>query len=204
VQLSAVIGVPRLATMALHEAGSAFTFTAAGQVMVGFCVSVTTITCVQVTVKPLASVTVQVTLVEPVGYVVLAWSLVTLATEQLSAVVGVPIEAKVALQDAGSALTFTAVGQVIVGYWVSVTVTICVQVAVRPLPSVTVHVTVVEPIGYVVLVWSLETLATVQLSAVVGVPSEATMASQEAGSALTFTAVGQVIVGFWVSVTVTT
>jgi hypothetical protein len=66
-QLSAVVGVPRLAMIALQDAGSAFTFTAAGQVMVGFCVSATVTTWVQVAVKPLASVTVQVTVVEPVG-----------------------------------------------------------------------------------------------------------------------------------------
>jgi hypothetical protein len=78
---------------------------------------------------------------------VLAWSLVTLATAQLSAVVGVPRLATMALHEAGSALTFTVGGQVIVGFWVSVTVTICVQVAVRPLASVTVQVTVVEPVG---------------------------------------------------------
>jgi hypothetical protein len=127
---------------------------------------------------------------------VLAWSFVTLATEQLSAVVGVPRLAMIASHDAGSAFTFTAAGQVIVGFWVSVTVTICVQVAVKPLASVTVQMTVVEPIGKVVLAWSFVTLATEQLSAVVGEPRPARIASHEAGSAFTFTAAGQVILGF--------
>jgi hypothetical protein len=78
---------------------------------------------------------------------VLGWLLVTLATVQLSAVVGVPSDAIVALQEPASALTFTVGGQVILGFWVSVTVMIWVQVAVFPLASVTVKVTVVEPVG---------------------------------------------------------
>jgi hypothetical protein len=123
------------------------TLMAAGQVMVGFWVSVTVTTWVQVAVNPLASVTVQVTVVEPVGYAVDVWLLATEATEQLSAVVGVPNEATVASQEAASAFTLIAAGQVIVGFWVSVTVTTCEQVAVNPLASVTVHVTVVEPVG---------------------------------------------------------
>jgi hypothetical protein len=201
-QLSLVVGVPRLAIMASHEAGSAFTFTAAGQVILGFCVSVTETICVQVAVEPLASVTVHRTVVEPIAYVVLAWSFVTLATEQLSLAVGVPRLAMMASHEAGSAFAFTAAGQVIVGFCVSVTVTIWLQVAVKPLASVAVHLTVVEPIAYVVLAWSFVTLATEQLSAVVGVPT-VMIASHEAGSAFTFTAAGQVILGFCVSVTVT-
>jgi hypothetical protein len=72
---------------------------------------------------------------------------VTVATEQLSTVVGVPIDAMMALHELASAFTFTAAGHVIVGFWVSVTVITCVQVEVRPLASVTVHVTVVAPVG---------------------------------------------------------
>ena len=69
------------------------------------------------------------------------------ATEQLSAVVGVPSDTPVALQELASAFTLTAAGQVMVGFWVSVTVTTWVQVAVLPLASVTVQVTVVIPVG---------------------------------------------------------
>jgi hypothetical protein len=64
--------------------------------------------------------------------------LVVAATLQLSAVVGIPSDGIVASQEAMSALTLMAAGQVIVGFWVSVTVTIWVQVAVFPLASVTV------------------------------------------------------------------
>jgi hypothetical protein len=69
---------------------------------------------------------------------VLGWLLVDDATLQLSAVVGVPSDGIVALQEAMSALTLMAEGHVIVGFWVSVTVMIWVQVAVFPLASVTV------------------------------------------------------------------
>jgi hypothetical protein len=69
---------------------------------------------------------------------VLGWLLVVDATVQLSAVVGVPSDGIVALQEAMSALTLMAAGHVIVGFWVSVTLMVWVQVAVFPLASVTV------------------------------------------------------------------
>ena len=70
--------------------------------------------------------------------------MVTLATEQLSAVVGVPKITPVAVHPV-LVVVFTAGGAVMVGLTLSVTVTICVAVAVFPLPSVTVHVTIVLP-----------------------------------------------------------
>ena len=51
------------------------------------------------------------------------WLLVTLATEQLSAVVGVPRVTPVAVQ-AVLVVVFTVAGAVIVGFTLSVTVTI--------------------------------------------------------------------------------
>jgi hypothetical protein len=69
---------------------------------------------------------------------VLGWLLITLATVQLSAVVGLPSDGIVALQDPASALTLMAAGQVIVGFWVSVTMMVWMQVAVFALASVTV------------------------------------------------------------------
>jgi hypothetical protein len=63
-------------------------------------------------------------MVEPELKNKLGWSFTTLATEQLSAVIGVPSDAIVALQELASALTFTEGGQVILGFWVSVTVMI--------------------------------------------------------------------------------
>jgi hypothetical protein len=69
---------------------------------------------------------------------VLGWLLVVDATLQLSAVVGLPSDGIVALQEAMSALTLMAAGHVIVGFWVSVTVMVWVHVAVFALASVTV------------------------------------------------------------------
>ena len=73
-----------------------------------------------------------------------AWLLVTLATEQLSPVVGVPRLTPVAVH-AVFVVVITSAGEVIAGITLSFTVTNCVPVAVLPLPSVTVQVTVVVP-----------------------------------------------------------
>ena len=112
--------------------------------MVGLILSVTVTICVAVAVFPLPSVTVHVTVVFPKEYVVEGWLFVTIATEQLSAVVGVPKIIPVAVQPV-FVVAFTAGGAVMVGLTLSVTVTICAAVAVFPLPSVTVHVTIVLP-----------------------------------------------------------
>ena len=83
---------------------------------------------------------------------------------------------------------------VIVGSMLSTTVTVCVAVAVLPEASVTVHVTTVSP-NEKLAGASLVVLATLQLSAVVGVPKSTPVASQLAASTLTVTATGAVIVG---------
>ena len=72
--------------------------------------------------------------------------LVTEATEQLSEVEGEPRDTPVAVQPL-LVVALTVAGQVIVGGTLSVTTTSWLQVAVFPLPSVTVHVTVVVPSG---------------------------------------------------------
>jgi hypothetical protein len=200
-QLSAVVGVPNDTPVAVQPK-SVVMFTGAGQVIVGTTLSVTVTTWVQVAELPLPSVTVQVTVVAPNVYVADIWSFTTLATEQLSTVVGVPNETPVAVQ-AVFVVTFTGAGQVIVGRTLSVTVTTWVQVAELLLPSVTVQVTVVAPNVYVADIWSFTTLATEQLSPVVGVPNMTPVAVQ-AVFVFTFTGAGQVIVGTTLSVTVTT
>jgi hypothetical protein len=149
---------------------------------------------------PLPSVTVQVTVVIPNGKAVGAL-LVVEATEQLSAVTGVPREIPVAVQDAfAKAETFA--GAVIVGKVVSVTVTVCVAVLMFPLPSVTVQITVVIPNGKAVGAL-LVVEATEQLSAVTGVP-KTTLVAVQPTLVFTETFAGAVIVGKVVSVTVTT
>ena len=74
---------------------------------------------------------------------------ITPATLQLSPVVGAPRTAFVVQFPVASAevVVTTLAGQVMVGFSSSVTVTVCVQLPVLPLPSVTIHVTVVTPIG---------------------------------------------------------
>jgi hypothetical protein len=191
--LSAVVGVPKFIAAPLH------TVTSAGAVIVGSTLSVTVTTWVAVAVLPLPSVTVQVTVVFPNGNAAGALFVVD-ATVQLSAVVGVPNTTPVAVQPL-FVVADTAAGAVIVGLTLSVTVTTCVAVAVFPLPSVTVQVTVVLPNGNAVGAL-LVVDATVQLSAVVGVPNTTPVAVQ-----LLFvvadTAAGAVMVGLTLSVTVT-
>ena len=71
--------------------------------------------------------------------------MVTEATEQLSAVVGVPNATPVAVQPV-LVVVDTAAGAVIVGFELSVTVTVAVQVEVLPSKSVTVNVTTLVPV----------------------------------------------------------
>ena len=197
-QLSAVIGVPNDTPVDVHPV-FVVEETAAGAVIVGFTLSVTVTNWVAVAVLPDPSVTVQVTVVVPNGNAAGAL-LVTEATEQLSLVVGVPNETPVAVQPE-FVVTFLAAGAVMVGFTLSVTVTVWEAVAVLPLPSVTVQVTVVVPNGNTVGAL-LVTEATEQLSDVVGVPNETPEAVQPE---LVFaeTDAGAVMVGFTLSVTVT-
>ena len=116
-----------------------------GHVITGFSVSTTVTICVQVAVFPALSVAVHVTVVVPKGKVVGA-SLLTVAVPQLSVAVATPIEA-VDEHCPKSVLMVIDDGHVITGFSVSTTVTTWVQVAVFPALLVTVHVTVVPPIG---------------------------------------------------------
>ena len=101
-------------------------------------------------VLPLASVVVQITDVIPIGKVVELKLLVVEATAQLSAVTGVPSDATVAVHDPATTFAVILAGHVMVGLILSITVTVCEQVAVFPLPSVTVQITVLAPMEYVV------------------------------------------------------
>jgi len=70
---------------------------------------------------------------------------VTEATEQLSAVIGVPSEATIATQVPVPTFTVMFKGQVIVGTMLSILFTLNVHVDMFPLESVTVRVTTVVP-----------------------------------------------------------
>jgi hypothetical protein len=153
----------------------------------------------QLALFPLLSVTVHLTVVVPIGKAGGA-SFVTDATPQLSAVTGVPRITPVAVQ-AVLVVADTLAGQVIVGGILSVTVTVWLQLALLPLLSVTVHLTVVIPIGNATGA-SFVTDATPQLSAVTGVPRITPVAVQ-AVLVVADTLAGQVMVGRILSVTVT-
>src|ERR1043166_829946 len=124
---------------------------------------------VQVAPLPWLSVTVQSTLVAPTLNR-LGASLTTVATAQLSAVTEVPRLRLLIVQEPASALVMILAGQLIVGASVSRIVTVCAQVLLLPLASVTVQCTVVLPTGNCTGA-SLVTQATLQLSPVSGEPS---------------------------------
>ena len=120
-QLSAIVGFG-IITLAVQLPAPIFCEIFAEQLIVGFALSVTVTNCVAVAVFPELSVTVQVTGVFPNGKAAGAL-LVTQATEQLSPVVGVPRAKPVAVQAVLVVVAMLA-GAVIVGFMLSVTVTV--------------------------------------------------------------------------------
>src|SRR5919108_709521 len=167
-QLSVMVGVPRFTPVAKHWSASVLTVPSSGQVMAGFWLSRTITSCMQVAVLPPASVTVQVTVLVPTGNW-LGALLVRARPGQLSLMVGIPRFTPVAKHWTAAVLTVTSSGQAMVGFWLSRTITFWVQVAVLPLASVTVQVTVLVPIGN----WLGALLLMVepgQLSVMVGLP----------------------------------
>src|SRR5574343_610706 len=197
-QLSAVTGVPK-ATPVAAQPELAIVFTAAGAVIVGKVVSITVTNCVAVVIFPDASTTVHVTVVTPNGKAAGA-SFVKLTTEQLSNTTGLPNTNPTAVQPE-FVVVLIAIGATINGATVSTIVTICVAVDTFPELSVTVHVTVVFPIGNTKGAL-LVTLTTEQLSVVTGVPN-ITFTAKHPMFAGQVIADGAVIVGFVASVTVT-
>ena len=124
----------------------------------------------------------------------------TLVTAQLS--VAVTLKVTLLTQTPGAALTVIFAGQVICGDWLSVTVTVKVQVLALPLLSCAVPVTVVVPTGNAKpLAGTLETFVTAQLS--VAVTAKVTLLLQAPGAAVTVKFGGQVITGGWASFTLT-
>ena len=120
VQLSVVIGLPKLAITA-SQFVFAFTVRSAGATIVGFVLSSTVTVCVAVAVFPALSVTVHVTIVDP-SEKTLGALCVTEVTPQLSAVVGLPNTTLNAAQ-AEFAFNVKSAGAVIVGLVLSTTVT---------------------------------------------------------------------------------
>ena len=108
---------------------------------------VTVTVCVQVCVLPLASVTVQVTVVTPAGYWLLPGALLVTVRGpgQLSETVG-GVSITVAKHWLALLPTDTFGAQVMVGFCVSFTVTVKLHVAEFPAASITFHVTVDTPL----------------------------------------------------------
>jgi hypothetical protein len=108
---------------------------------------VTVTVCVQVCVLPLASVTVHVTVVTPAGYWLLPGALLvtTSGPGQLSETVGA-VSITVAKHWLALLPTDTFGAQVIVGFWLSFTVTVKLHVALLPAASITFQVTVDTPL----------------------------------------------------------
>ena len=82
-QLSSTIGDPIFTEVEEQKPGSADAVTSTGQVIEGGSISITVTNCMHVAILPESSVTVQVTMVSPIGNMAGA-SLATEATPQLS------------------------------------------------------------------------------------------------------------------------
>src|SRR5439155_11099541 len=93
-------------------------------------------------------------------------------------------------------------GQEMVGSCVSLTITVCAQVAMLPWLSVTVQITVLVPTGKSEGALRV-TVTGPQLSATVGVPRVTLVAPHRPAEALTVTRAGHEIVGACVSLTIT-
>src|SRR5882672_10338519 len=188
-------------TLLVHCPAAALTMMLAGQVITGPWMSRTITRCWQVALLPLPSVAVQVTRLVPTGNCAGAL-LVTVTVPQLSLAVGLPRTTPVAKQVPAFALTVTSAGQVIVGGWLSRTITRCWHVAVFPLLSVAVQVTTLVPAANCAGAL-LVTVTVPQLSLAVGLPNATPVAKQVPEFTFTVTSVGQVIVGGRLSRTIT-
>src|SRR6266536_727752 len=113
-QLSVMVGLPRFTPVAKHWFASVLVVTSPGQAIVGFWLSRTITFWVQVAVLPLASVTVQVIVLVPMGNW-LGALLVMAKPGQLSVAVGLPRFTPVAKHWFASVLVIRSPGQAMVG-----------------------------------------------------------------------------------------
>jgi hypothetical protein len=214
-QLSEAVAKPRsvLLTNAAHMVapGPVVAFTAGGAVITGGVVSVSVTVWVAVDVFPSASIAVYVMVVIPFGktFPVGTPLRVMVTAEQLSTAVALPRFASLTnfsqLVAPGPVETVTAAGAVITGGVSSVTVTVCVAVAVFPLASVAVWVTVVVPTGKIFPDGTplRVTVTPGQLSFTAARPRAASVTTlpqiAAPGAVVVTTAAGAVMVGFCVS-----
>jgi hypothetical protein len=198
-QLSAAVTLKF--TVAEHWPAAAGCTMLAGQVMIGFCVSLTVTVKLQVAVRPAASVAVELTVVVPTGKALPeAGTLTTVTPGQLSA--ALTVKFTTAEHWPGVLFTVMFAGQVMVGFCVSVTVTVKLHTAVFPEASVAVAFTVVVPTGKDEPEAGLATTVTPgQLSFAPTV--KLTVAEHVPGALPTEMLAGQEMVGACVSFTVT-
>jgi hypothetical protein len=190
--------VPKIIPVAVHPV-LVVADISIGQVIVGFTASTTVTNCVQVPILPEPSTAVQVTVVFPNGKATGAL-FVNEAILQFSVTKGMSNTNPVKVQPVFVCSTIAG-AQCTTGATLSVTVTVCVHVAVLPEPSVMVQVTVVFPNGYTNKPLFV-TEATWQLSLVVGVP-KVTPTAVHPTLVTVKTVPGHVIVGLTLSVIVT-
>src|SRR5207253_357818 len=161
------VAVTTNVTLLEHVPANTFTTRLVEQVIVGGSVSVTVTVKLHVVLLPLVSVAVLVTVVVPTAKLLpLAGTLAMFVTAQLS----VAVTTNVTLLEHVPANTFTTrlVEQVITGDCTSFTVTVKLHVALLPLASVAVLVTVVVPTAKLLpLAGTLPTLTPGQLSVAV-------------------------------------
>jgi hypothetical protein len=163
-------------------------------------VSLTVTVNVQMFVLPLLSQTVFVTVVVPTGKAKpLARELVRFVTAQLSEAVTLKVTLLVQAPEAVFTVRFA--GQVIVGFCVSFTVTVKVQIFVLPLQSVAVLVTVVVPTGKAKPLAELLVTVTVPAQLSVAVTVKVTLLVHWPNEFVTLMFAGQVMVGAVVSTT---
>jgi hypothetical protein len=187
------VAVTAKVTLLVQTPGAALTVRFAGHVIAGGCASFTVTVKVHWLLLPLLSRAVLVTVVTPTGKAnPLAGVLETLVTVQLS--FAVTMKVTLLVQNPGAAFTVGFTGQVITSGWVSLTVTVKVQVLLLPLLSWAVLVTVVVPLGKAKpLAGTLETLAIAQLSVVLTV--KVTLLVHAPGAVFTVRFAGQVMAG---------
>ena len=137
-QLSVTVGCPKTIAQESETISG-------GAIIVGVVVSITVTFWTEIAKFPALSVTVQVTVVIPVGKLEGA-SWVTLATEQLSEEVGSPKSIPVATQELLDVEVIISAGATLIGAVVSETVTNWMAETIFPELSVTCHTTGVTPI----------------------------------------------------------
>ena len=145
-QLSDTVGCPSSTSSAESSSASILMVMFAGAVISGSSSSTTITVCSAVASLPLTSITVHITVFVPKGKTSGAL-LLNDRTSQLSETSGSPRSISPDSQPLVTVRVLTVGGAMMVGSSLSTTVTVCTAVSVLPLPSTTVHITLVVPTG---------------------------------------------------------